>query len=52
MLRESATQPIPTPTAGVPADLVSTLAALKQALEAGLIEQADYDAAKAKALGL
>jgi hypothetical protein len=33
-------------------DLVTTLEGLKRALDAGLIDQADYDAAKAKALGL
>lgn len=33
-------------------DLIVTLESLKRALDAGLIEQADYDAAKAKALGL
>lgn len=33
-------------------DLVASLEALKRALDAGLIDQADYDAAKAKALGL
>ena len=33
-------------------DLVATLESLKRALDAGLINQADYDAAKAKALGL
>ncbi len=33
-------------------DLVATLEGLKRALDAGLITQADYDAAKAKALGL
>lgn len=33
-------------------DLVTTLEELKRALDAGLIEQSDYDAAKAKALGL
>ncbi len=33
-------------------DLVASLEDLKRALEAGLIEQAEYDAAKAKALGL
>jgi membrane protease subunit (stomatin/prohibitin family) len=33
-------------------DLISTLENLKRALDAGLIEQSDYDAAKAKALGL
>jgi len=44
----------PSPPAGAPAtqDLVATLENLKRALDAGLIEQADYDAAKAKALGL
>jgi membrane protease subunit (stomatin/prohibitin family) len=33
-------------------DLVATLEGLKRALDAGLIDQSDYDAAKAKALGL
>lgn len=33
-------------------DLLSRLEALKRALDAGLIEQSDFDAAKAKALGL
>jgi membrane protease subunit (stomatin/prohibitin family) len=33
-------------------DLITTLENLKRALDAGLIEQADFDAAKAKALGL
>ena len=33
-------------------DLVATLEGLKRALDAGLIEQAEYDAARAKALGL
>lgn len=33
-------------------DLVATLEGLKRALDAGLINQADFDAAKAKALGL
>jgi hypothetical protein len=33
-------------------DLVATLEGLKHALVAGLIDQADFDAAKAKALGL
>ena len=33
-------------------DLVATLEGLKRALDAGLIDQADFDAAKAKALGL
>jgi membrane protease subunit (stomatin/prohibitin family) len=33
-------------------DLVEVLEKLKQALDAGLINQADFDAAKAKALGL
>lgn len=41
------------PTSGTGTqDLVTTLEALKRALDAGLITQADYDAAKAKALGL
>jgi membrane protease subunit (stomatin/prohibitin family) len=33
-------------------DLLVTLERLKRALDAGLIQQADYEAAKAKALGL
>jgi hypothetical protein len=33
-------------------DLVDTLEKLKAALDAGLINQADFDAAKSKALGL
>jgi membrane protease subunit (stomatin/prohibitin family) len=33
-------------------DLVATLEGLKRARDAGLIDQADFDAAKAKALGL
>jgi membrane protease subunit (stomatin/prohibitin family) len=33
-------------------DLVATLEALKNALDAGLIDQSDYDAAKAKVLDL
>lgn len=33
-------------------DLVTTLEGLKRALDAGLIDQADYDAVKARALGL
>lgn len=37
---------------GSDSDLVATLEKLKRALDAGLIEQSDYDAAKAKALGL
>jgi membrane protease subunit (stomatin/prohibitin family) len=41
----------PAGVAEVP-DLMATLGSLKQALDAGLIEQSDYDAAKAKALGL
>jgi membrane protease subunit (stomatin/prohibitin family) len=46
--------PAPSAAAGAPAgqDLIATLENLKRALDAGLIEQADYDAAKAKALGL
>jgi membrane protease subunit (stomatin/prohibitin family) len=40
--------------AGAPAadDPVARLSKAKQMLDAGLITQADYDAAKAKALGL
>ena len=33
-------------------DLVAQLQSLKKALDAGLIDQAEFDAAKAKALGL
>jgi hypothetical protein len=33
-------------------DLITTLENLKRALEAGLIDQSEHDAAKAKALGL
>lgn len=41
------------PTSGSgESDLVATLENLKRALEAGLIDQTDYDAAKAKTLGL
>jgi hypothetical protein len=35
-----------------PEDLIGTLQSLKKALDAGLITQADFDAAKAQALGL
>lgn len=49
-------QPAATATAGIghsgASDLMTTLENLKRALDAGLIDQADYDAAKAKALGL
>ena len=51
-------QPVPAASAttgtgdsGAP-DLMTTLESLKRALDAGLIDQGDYDAAKAKALGL
>lgn len=43
--------PAPLPQAHTP-DLVTTLEGLKRALDAGLITEADFDAAKAKALGL
>lgn len=43
---------IPAGNSGGAPDLVSQLQSLKQALEAGLIDQAEFDAAKAKALGL
>jgi membrane protease subunit (stomatin/prohibitin family) len=43
----------PTTTAAPPADdPVAVLTRAKQMLDAGLITQEDYDAAKAKALGL
>ena len=52
-------QPVqPAPQAPAPApqataeDPVARLAKFKEMLDAGLITQADYDAAKAKALGL
>ena len=45
--------PAPAPAAAPPAeDPVAKLQQFKQMLDAGLITQADYDAAKAKALGL
>lgn len=50
--------PAPTPTqessngASTENDLVGTLEKLKKALDAGLITQGDFDAAKAKALGI
>lgn len=40
-----------TDSRGAP-DLVAQLQSLKRAYEAGLIDQAEFDAAKAKALGL
>jgi membrane protease subunit (stomatin/prohibitin family) len=39
-------------TSSSDSDLVATLEKLKKALDAGLISQSDFDAAKAKALGL
>lgn len=48
---ESAGTPIEVTTQGG-SDLVAKLEGLKRALEAGLIDQTDFDAAKAKALGL
>ena len=48
--------PAPVPAAAAPApaedDVIARLTKAKQMLDAGLITQADYDAAKAKALGL
>ncbi|HEV8013355.1 MAG TPA: SPFH domain-containing protein [Pontimonas sp.] len=48
-------EPAPAPASpdtSEPDDLVAQLEKLKRALDAGLIEQSDYDAAKAKLLGL
>lgn len=50
-------QPAPTPETGETGlrggqDLVATLEGLKRALDAGLITQAEFDATRAKALGL
>lgn len=45
-------QSSPAPSAPIDDDMMSKLEKLKQALDAGLITQADYDRAKAKALGL
>lgn len=42
----------PAPAPQAPEDPVAKLAKFKEMLDAGLITQADYDAAKAKALGL
>ena len=50
MMQTPASRDAASPDAGQ--DLVTTLQALKSALDAGLIDQADYDAAKVKALGL
>ena len=46
--------PAPAPVAAAPAadDPIAKLTKAKQMLDAGLITQADYDAVKAKALGL
>jgi membrane protease subunit (stomatin/prohibitin family) len=44
--------PAPAPAAAPADDPMATLTKAKQMLDAGLITQADYDAAKAKALGL
>ena len=51
-LMQNGQQAAPTAPSASEPDLVETLEKLKRALDAGLIEQADYDAAKAKALGL
>jgi membrane protease subunit (stomatin/prohibitin family) len=51
-LMQNAQQAAPAQGAASEPDLVETLEKLKRALDAGLIDQADYDAAKAKALGL
>ncbi|HMR48080.1 MAG TPA: SPFH domain-containing protein [Arachnia sp.] len=49
---QSTPQAAPAPAAPAEEDPVAKLAKFKQMLDAGLISQADYDAAKAKALGL
>ncbi|WP_369793581.1 SPFH domain-containing protein [Terrabacter sp. Root181] len=51
LMQAPSAQPIEGGTQGG-SDLVTTLEGLKRALEAGLIDQSDFDAAKAKALGL
>jgi membrane protease subunit (stomatin/prohibitin family) len=51
MQREPKTEP-PGADAQGSQDLVATLEGLKRALDAGLIDQTEFDAAKAKALGL
>jgi membrane protease subunit (stomatin/prohibitin family) len=48
----AAAAPAAVPAAAGSDDFVAHLARLKEALDQGLITQADYDAAKAKALGL
>ena len=45
-------QPVAPPAAPAADDSVARLTKAKQMLDAGLITQADYDALKAKALGL
>lgn len=47
-------QPVAAPAPAAPAadDPIAKLTKAKQMLDAGLITQADYDAVKAKALGL
>ncbi len=64
LMQEPESQPsaVPLPSTGTassasesaspPPDLVAHLQSLKQALEAGLIDQAEFEAAKARALGL
>ena len=51
MMQSAPAASAPAGSQGEP-DLVATLERLKRALEAGLIDQSDYDAAKAKVLGL
>jgi membrane protease subunit (stomatin/prohibitin family) len=41
-----------TPAAAAQDDMMAALEKLKKAFDAGLISQAEYDSAKAKALGL
>jgi membrane protease subunit (stomatin/prohibitin family) len=48
----AAQQPAPTPPAPAADDPIARLTRAKQMLDAGLITEADYEAAKAKALGL
>lgn len=53
MMQQPQAAPAPAPAAAAPAqDLVEVLGNLKRALDAGLIDQAEFDAAKARALGL
>jgi len=51
-MMQQPTTPAPQASSASEPDLMATLENLKRALDSGLIEQTDFDAAKAKALGL